>query len=542
MQAPGTLKGDIFGGITAAIVALPLALAFGVASGLDPLAGLYGAIIVGFFAALFGGTPVQISGPTGPMTVIIATIVTQFTGNLAVIFTIIMLSGVFQIIFGLAGFGRYIKLVPQTVVSGFMTGIGLIVIILQIAPLLGHVTPAGGNLEILAAVPAMILRPNTQALSLGLISFGIMTLTPKSISRWLPPSLLAILLGTVAGTFYFTQAPIIGEIPSGLPSLHMPLMNLSDFPLIIRFALALAFLGSIDSLLTSLVADSMTRTSHDSNKELIGQGIGNILSGVFGGVAGAGATMRTLVNIQAGGKTRLSGIVHSLVLLFLVLAFADLAKHIPLAVLGGILLKVGIDIIDWRNVTRLTRLPRTGVIIMLTTLIVTVFVDLITAVAVGIVMASVLFASKMAKAQMESVRFSFGSSPELDLSEEEATILDAAEGRIVLFQMVGPLSFASIRDVTRMMHTSPNQEVLVIDLTNVPFIDSSAAAVLEEITERLLDDNDQIVLFGGNKNVISTLQKTDVIKLIGIDQIATQRREALKIANELINKGLTIEQ
>ncbi len=476
------------------------------------------------------------------MTVIIATIVTQFTGNLAVIFTIIMLSGVFQIIFGLAGFGRYIKLVPQTVVSGFMTGIGLIVIILQIAPLLGHVTPAGGNLEILAAVPAMILRPNTQALSLGLISFGIMTLTPKSISRWLPPSLLAILLGTVAGTFYFTQAPIIGEIPSGLPSLHMPLMNLSDFPLIIRFALALAFLGSIDSLLTSLVADSMTRTSHDSNKELIGQGIGNILSGVFGGVAGAGATMRTLVNIQAGGKTRLSGIVHSLVLLFLVLAFADLAKHIPLAVLGGILLKVGIDIIDWRNVTRLTRLPRTGVIIMLTTLIVTVFVDLITAVAVGIVMASVLFASKMAKAQMESVRFSFGSSPELDLSEEEATILDAAEGRIVLFQMVGPLSFASIRDVTRMMHTSPNQEVLVIDLTNVPFIDSSAAAVLEEITERLLDDNDQIVLFGGNKNVISTLQKTDVIKLIGIDQIATQRREALKIANELINKGLTIEQ
>ncbi len=536
MLDSSTLKGDIFGGITAAIVALPLALAFGVASGLGPLAGLYGAIIVGFFAAIFGGTTMQISGPTGPMTVIIAAAMTQFTSNVAVIFTIIMLGGVFQIIIGMAGFGRYIKLVPQTVVSGFMTGIGLIVIIMQIGPLLGYVSPAGSNLIKVAAVPAMMLQPNAQALILGLISFVIMTLTPKAIRRYLPPSLLAILLGTLAGVFYFTQAPIIGEIPSGLPSLRMPAMNLSDFPSIIRFALILAFLGSIDSLLTSLVADSMTRTNHDSNQELIGQGIGNMLAGAFGGVAGAGATMRTLVNIQAGGRTRLSGVVHAVVLLVLVLAFADLAKHIPLAVLAGILMKVGIDIIDWRNLKRLTKLPRTGVVIMLTTLSITVFVDLITAVAVGIVMASVLFASKMAKAQMESVRFSFGSSPELDLSEEEATILDAAEGRIVLFQMIGPLSFTSIRDVSQMMQSSQKQEVLVIDLTQVPFIDSSAAAVLEEITERLLSDNDQIVIFGGNQNVISTLQKTDVIKLIGSGQIVIQRREALRIANELIKQ------
>jgi len=222
--------------------------------------------------------------------------------------------------------------------------------------------------------------------------------------------------------------------------------------------------------------------------------------------------------------------------LILVLAFADLAKHIPLAVLGGILLKVGIDIIDWRNLKRLTKLPRTGVVIMLTTLSITVMFDLITAVAVGLVMASVLFASKMAKAQMESVRFSFGSSPGLDLSEEEATIMDAADGRIVLFQMIGPLSFASIRDVTRMMQSSQKQEVLVIDLTNVPFIDSSAAVVLEEVTERLLGDNDHIVIFGGNKKVISTLGKTDVIKLIGSDQIVEKRREALNIANDLIKQ------
>lgn len=357
MKVSLDIRGDLFGGITAAIVALPLALAFGVASGAGALAGLYGAIAVGFFAALFGGTPTQISGPTGPMTVVMAGIVLQFAGSPGMVFTVVMLAGALQILFGLARFGRFIKLVPHPVVSGFMSGIGVIVIILQLAPLLGHAAPEGSNLVKLAAFPAMLARLDPQALALGILSFSIVMLTPPRLSRWVPAPLLAILAGTLAGIFLLPAAPVIGAIPAGLPSLHLPVIGLAEVPDIVRFALVLAFLGSVDSLLTSLVADSMTRTRHDSNRELIGQGLGNIAAGLCGGIAGAGATMRTLVNIRSGGRSGLSGAVHALVLLLLVLAFSGAAARIPLAVLGGILLKVGIDIIDWRNLRRAARLP-----------------------------------------------------------------------------------------------------------------------------------------------------------------------------------------
>ena len=528
------LSGDLYGGITAAAVALPLALAFGVASGLGALAGIYGAIIVGFFAALLGGTKMQISGPTGPMTVVVAAIVTQFGDNLATVFSIVILAGLLQIGFGLAGLGRYIKLVPQTVVSGFMTGIGLIVIILQIGPLLGFVSPAGSNLVKLAAIPAMLAALNWQALILGIFSFVMVTYLPKSISRYFPSTLLAVIAGTLIGVFVLQNAPTIGAIPSGLPSFYLPGFSLAETPDIIRFALVLAFLGSIDSLLTSLAADSKTHTQHDSNRELLGQGAGNLVAGLFGSVPGAGATMRTFVNIRAGGKTRLSGVTHSLVLLLLTVVFASEASRIPLAVLGGILLRVGIDIIYWRNLRRIIKLPRPGVVVMLTTLLLTVFVDLITAVAVGIVMTSVLFVSKMASIQMESVRFSFGKGAELDLSETEKQLMEDLGEKIVLFQVEGPLSFATARDITRMMEQTPKNDVLLVDLSKVPFIDSSAAASLEEVTENLTMSGDHVVIYGANQRVLDTLKKTDVYKALGNDQIVSGRQEALLVAQKLI--------
>tara|TARA_R110000824_G_scaffold336_1_gene1708 strand:- start:130036 stop:131661 length:1626 start_codon:yes stop_codon:yes gene_type:complete len=531
------LSGDIYGGITAAAVALPLALAFGVASGLGALAGIYGAIIVGFFAALLGGTKMQISGPTGPMTVVVAAIVTQYGDNLLTVFSIIMLAGLIQISFGLAGFGRYIKLVPQTVVSGFMTGIGIIVIILQIGPLLGFVSPAGSNMVKLAAIPAMLVDVNWQALALGLLSFIIVTYIPKSIGRYFPSTLLAVIVGTLLGFFVLTDAPSIGAIPSGLPSLYFPSFDLFDVANIIRFALILAFLGSIDSLLTSLAADSKTHTLHDSNRELVGQGVGNLLAGFLGAVPGAGATMRTFVNIRAGGKTRLSGVSHSLVLLALTVVFATEASYIPLSVLGGILLRVGIDIIDWRNLKRIIKLPRPGVVVMLTTLLLTVFVDLITAVAVGIVMTSVLFVSKMAKIQMESVKFSFASGAEPEMNEEEQKLMQALGEKVVLFHVEGPLSFATARDITRMMEQTPKNDVLVIDLSRVPFIDSSAAASLEEVTENLAASGDHVLIFGANQRVLDTLRKTDVFNVIGENRIVETRREALLLAQKLAIKN-----
>ncbi len=537
MSVKSNLSGDLFGGISAAAVALPLALAFGVASGLGPLAGLYGAIILGFFAALFGGTHVQISGPTGPMTVLVAGIVAQFGDGLTMVFTIIMLSGLLQIGFGLAGFGRYIKLVPQTVVSGFMTGIGLIVIILQLAPLLGYESAPGGNLAKLAVIPGMLQTLNWQALLLGGLSFVLVSYTPKRFSRYLPPTLIALFTGSMLGLFLLPQAPVIGDIPRGLPSLHWPVLELENLPAMMRFALILAFLGSIDSLLTSLAADSKTRTLHDSNRELMGQGIGNTLAGIFGASPGAGATMRTFVNIQAGGRTRLSGVIHALVLLLITLAFAEQASHIPLAVLAGILLRVGIDIIDWRTMKRLLKLPRPGVVVMLTTLLLTVFVDLITAVAVGFLMTSVLFISKAARAQMASAKFSFAAGTEFNFTAQEQALVDELSDKVLLFQVEGPLSFATARDITRMMQLSPQNDVLVIDLSKVPFIDSSAAATLEEATENLASNGDYIVVFGVRPQVLETLKKNNVYSVIGADKILPDRLQALQRARELVYGG-----
>lgn len=529
-----SLRGDIWGGVTAAAVALPLALAFGVASGLGALAGIYGAILVGFFAALFGGTNVQISGPTGPMTVLVASVAIYFSGDLAITFTVVMLAGLFQIFLGKVGFGKYIKLVPQPVVSGFMTGIGIIVIILQIGPMLGYVSPAGSNFIKLAAAPAMIMHPNIHALLLGGLSFSLVTFAPKSINRYLPLTLLALFFGTLMGRFALVEAPIIGDIPKGFPDLYLPSFNLHELPAMIRFSLVLAFLGSIDSLLTSLAADSKTKTHHNSNRELIGQGIGNFVAGLFGGAPGAGATMRTFVNIASGGTTRISGITHALVLLLMVLVFTKEASHIPLAVLGGILLKVGIDIIDWQTLRRARILPRAGVIVMLTTLVLTVFVDLLTAVATGIVMASVMFVSKMADAQMKSLKFSFGEDADFSLSNDEKIILDKLTDKVALLQIEGPLSFATVRDITRKMSENPDQDVLIIDLSLVPFIDSSAAFTLEEAARNLIENNDHIVIFGAHEKVINTLRKTDVYKMVGESQFVNNRLEALKITQKLL--------
>lgn len=523
-------RGDIFGGLTAAIVALPLALAFGVASGAGALAGLYGAIFVGFFAAVLGGTRHQVSGPTGPMTVVMALIIAQTSGNLALAFAAVILAGGFQILFGLFGIGRYVKLVPQPVVSGFMSGIGVIIIILQLAPALGYDSPAGAILVKLAAVPPMIAKPNLHALILCAICLAIMVATPKRIAAAVPPPLLAILVGTILGVLVLRDAPVIGSIPSGLPSLTVPTLNLADVPLLVRFGLILAFLGSIDSLLTSLVADSVTRTHHNSNRELIGQGIGNVIAGAFGGIAGAGATMRTLVNIRAGATTRLAGALHAVVLLLLVLGFGSAASYIPLSVLAGILLKVGFDIIDWRYLKRVHVVPRPGVIIMLTTLLATVFVDLMTAVAVGIVMAALLFVSRMADAQMESAKIAFSPEHATDLSPEEAEILDRAAGRIVLFHVEGPLSFGSARDIARMLQNSPEKDALVVDLSDVPFIDTSASMALEEAIVGLRDINDTVILAGMRPRVVDTLKKTGVLQLLAPNQVASSRLEALKAA------------
>jgi SulP family sulfate permease len=524
------LRGDLYGGVTAAVVALPLALAFGVASGAGPVAGLYGAIFVGFFAALFGGTPSQVSGPTGPMTVVMAGVITQYGHDPAMAFTVVMLAGAFQILFGVLKLGRYVSLVPFPVISGFMSGIGCIIIILQLAPLIGQATPEGGPLAALAGLPDQLRDPQADAAIVGLVSLAIVYLTPARLNHLVPAPLIALLVGSALVFVVLPGAPVLGEIPTGLPEPHLPTFTLEAVPGIIQSALVLALLGSIDSLLTSLIADNITQTQHDSDRELVGQGIGNLIAGAFGGIPGAGATMRTVINVRTGGRTPISGALHALVLLAIVLGLGGLAEHIPHAVLAGILIKVGIDIIDWPYLRRIREAPRAGVFFMLVVLLLTVLVDLITAVAVGIVLASLLFVKRMSDLQLANIKAITGESDEPGLSEAEKAALAAGGGRVILYHLSGPFSFGAAKGMARRLAASDDYDALVLDLQEVTFLDSSASLGLEDAIKQAQGHDKEVYLVGIRPEVAKTLDRLGVLSLLPEAQRHVSRLDALEEA------------
>ena len=527
------LRGDIMGGITTGIVALPLALAFGEASGAGPMAGLYGAIIVGFLASLFGGTGSNISGPTGPMVVVFAGVYTTLGGNPELVFTAVVLAGLFQIGFGLLKIGHLIRLVPYPVVSGFMSGIGVIIIALQLARLFGHEPEGGGTIPALVSVPGAIIDPNWLALGIGVMTLAIVFSWPAKLGKYLPAPLAALVVATVLSTV-FVGAPILGDVPSGLPTFIMPTYDQDAFLIIVEAAFLLALLGAIDSLLTSLVADNMTRTRHNSSQELIGQGIGNTVAGLFGGVPGAGATMRTVVNIRSGGQFKISGMLHGLVLLSVALVFAPFASLIPHAALAGILFKVGYDIIDWSYLKRAHRGPRWDLALMGIVLGLTVFVDLITAVAVGVVLAALAFIKQLSESQLEKLNL---SDDKIGNAEERA-ILARSNGAVTLFDFGGPLSFgasANLGHVVRERSTGAVQ-VLILDFTRVPFLDLSAAKAVETIVSDA-DSSGKLVYFAGvTEEVNDVLHGLDVAQLITDDHWFENRADALEEA--LIEVGV----
>lgn len=542
------VRGDIFGGLTAAVVALPLALAMGVASGAGPIAGIYGAIFVGFFAAIFGGTPAQVSGPTGPMTVVMALIFTQYTslfpGNpemgAALAFTVVMMGGVFQIIFGLLRVGKFIEFVPHPVVSGFMSGIGVIIILIQIGPLLGQATPAK-PLSAVQMLPEFFNNIHNASLFLGLIAlvivYGVPKFTPK-LNKMIPSPLLALIIGTTAYMLLMKESgsPILGDIPTGFPSPQLPAMMLQYLPDMIKSALILAALGAIDSLLTSLVADSITRTYHKSDRELIGQGIGNTIAGIFGGLPGAGATMRTVVNVKAGGLTPISGALHAVILLVIVLGGGALASNIPKAVLAGILVKVGTDIIDWDYLKRINTAPKAGVVLMTTVLLMTVFIDLIMAVATGMVMAAMIFMKRMSDLQSNSAVAINLPTEESPLNEKEKTILNEAQGRIVLYYMEGPLSFGAAKSMVRRLAHFKEYDALVLDLSGVPAVDFTSAMALQDMINDTLAENERYVFMVGLRPTVQTfLEKQRVLDRIDSSHLYPERHTALCHAARVIN-------
>ncbi len=499
MKQAFNLQGNLFGGVTAAIIALPLGLAFGVASGLGAAAGIYGAIILGFFASLFGGTPTQISGPTGPMTVIIASAVITLHSDINLIATVVLLAGIFQILFGLIKIGRFIQYIPYPVISGFMSGIGIIIIILQINPYLGLESDAS-VVHILVTLPSHLLQANPWTFALATATLAIMFLTPARISKIIPTPLIALVVLTPISVYLNLQVPVIGEIPTTLPDIVLPSLNFEDYRVIITLAFTLAVLGTIDTLLTSIVADSLTQSRHNPDRELLGQGIGNALCSFVGAVPGAGATMRTVINVKSGGTSRLSGMIHAVTLLLVVLFIAPLASQIPLAILAGILIKVGIDILDFRLLEVWNKIPRNDLAVMVSVFLVTVFVDLITAVGVGIVLASLLIVYRITK-ETQIVLDS-------DSNTDSSHALKDKQTRII--KITGAFFFGSSTVFESRVNSILDTKTIIIDIVDVPFIDLTAIFSLENLILKLKKDdiNVKIVSKEKHKNKLMKLNKT----------------------------------
>ena len=529
---------DLYGGITAAIVALPLALAFGVQSGMGAIAGLYGAIALGFFAALFGGTSTQISGPTGPMTVVSSAII---AGEIAVygsveaamgtIVATFVLAGVFLVIMGFTKIGQYIRYIPYPVVSGFMSGIGLIIIIMQIFPFFGMKSPSS-IVDIFSNLSEIKNGCNLHAVILSILTMAVIYLFPK-LTKAVPSTLVALLVLSSVAYLLNMDVAIIGDIPKGLPDVHIDTLLEMDWhhPMVMVIpALTLAALGAIDSLLTSVIADNMTKTKHNPNKELIGQGIGNMVAGIIGGLPGAGATMRTVVNIRAGGKTRLSGMIHSLVLLIILLGAGAYAKLIPIPVLAGILITVGIGIIDYKGLKHLVRVPRADAFVMITVLVLTVFVDLLQAVAVGLVLASLLFMKHMGDiAQANATCTILDEFHDPHIEQEKKVLPQELQKQVFIQHFDGPIFFGFTEHFKSMIEKLPDVHIVLFMMDNVPSIDQTGMYAIEDAVLELKKRGITVVFTGIKEQPSDMLKNIRLIPdLVSQEYIYDSYQEAIK--------------
>jgi SulP family sulfate permease len=516
------LKGDITGGLVAGVVALPLALAFGVQSGMGATAGLYGAIAIGIFAAMLGGTKTQASGPTGPMTVVSAALVAaaiEMTGSLengmSIILLTFMLGGALQILFGVLNIAGYVKYFPYPVVSGFMSGVGLIIIILQIFPFAGLSSPKS-TIAVLQDMGRLFAEFNVQALILGGITVIVYFVFPR-ITTAVPSPLVALIVATLIGYFLKMDVPVIGDIPSGLPTLKLGTIfspiDSNAYGLIVEYAFVLAILGSIDSLLTSVISDNMTKSKHNSNRELIGQGVGNMLAAIIGGIPGAGATKGTVVNINAGGRTRLSGTTHGLFLLAVLLGLGSLAAHIPLCVLAGILIPIGFKIIDFKGLRHLRKVPKSDAFVMIVVLLITTFGSLIQAVGIGVALACLLFMVKIGRISEEGLDAdAISEIDDVNPWQDDPDFYETYKDYVLIKQLYGPLFFgftAYFKD--EVLARSEGVKAIVFRMDKVPYMDQSGLYVMEDLILNLRQRGVEVLLIGLQSQPRDMLEAIDLV-------------------------------
>ena len=517
------------------MVGLPVALAFGVASGLGALAGLYGAIAVGFFTAVFGGTRGQISGPTGPMAVVMAVVVTAHADDLGRAFTIVVMAGLLQVLLGAIRIGRFVAFTPYSVISGFMSGVGVIIILMQTLPFLGAPVATGGPSAAAGKWPEALADVNFGAFAIAAVTLAVAVAWPSRMRRFLPSMLAALIAGTLLGVLWLTETPVIGDLPTGLPALQLPDLSGDALMNAVQPALMIALLGSIDSLLTSLVADAMTRSRHNANKELVGQGIGNVAAGLVGGLPGSGATLGTVVNIRAGGRTRVPGVLRAGILLAIALGMGQYVEAIPLAALAGILMKVGWDIIDWRFLTRIHRVQPEHLVVMLVTLGLTVFLDLVTAVAIGLIVAGMASARQFERLELDSVvsvpllnqRFLRAGETAADPSD-----FSASAGLVALR---GSFSVASS---TKLINTISadirDHEVVILDFSKTTYIDDSAALVIEQMVDTAKAQDTECIIMGLRGQPAKSLHALNVLRRVPASQFVETLDNARETAQRLL--------
>lgn len=547
------IQGDLFGGLTAGIVALPLALAFGEQTEMGAIAGLYGAIAIGLIAAIFGGTKTQISGPTAPMTVVSALIISKaiaqagsVEAGIPIAIAIFIMAGLIQIIFGLLKLGKFIRYIPYPVVSGFMSGIGVIIIITQVFPFFGVNSPTGGPLGTIRDIHKIPEIINIYSVGIALLTIAIIYFLPR-LTKKIPSTLVALVTVTIGAILLLPEASFLqihskGAIPTGLPKLSFGFIEVfKDFENMLtymEYAVTLAALGAIDSLLTSVVADNMTKTKHDSNKELIGQGFGNMGAGLIGGLPGAGATMRTVINIKSGGKNKLSGVIAALLLLAILLGIGAYVGHIPNAVLAGILITVGIGIIDYKGFSHIKTIPRPDAVVMILVLFLTVFVDLLVAVAAGMVLSSLLFMKKAADVNESDTKMTAIEDyydPSLD--EQTKGIIKSAGKRIFIKRLNGPLFFGFAAKFTEMIDNIPDTEWVILQMDKVPYVDQSGLYALEDGIKNLASRNIKVVFSELQKQPHNMMTKFKLIPdLVALDDCYCSLTDGVRQLSEKISK------
>ena len=529
------LRGDIFGGITATAVALPAALAYGLVSGLGPAAGLYGAIAVGFFAGMFGGTRAQVSCPSAAMAVVTAVIVANHAASLTEALTIVVMGGCLQVLLGLSGIGRYAAHTPYMVISGFNSGIGVIIILIQLMPLLGASVAPGGPVGALRALPEALSVANVSAMAVFAATLGICLLWPRRLAKLVPPTVAGLVLGTLLGVLWLRGAPVIGPIPAGLPGLQLPTPTPAMLVNAVQPAIILALFASMRTLITSLVADAFTGARHNPKRELVGQGIGNVAAGLIGGMPAAGATQLTVANILSGGRSRVSSVLPSVLILALMLGMAPLVEPIPLAALAAILMRIGWRVIDWRLLVRLHRIPRGHVIVMLATLGLTIFIDLITAVAIGLIVAGLVRARQLEYLELDNVI----SVPVLDRTFFAGFAgmadVDPHSARVGLVVLRGSFTATSSPELVSVIGADiRDHEVVIFDFSDTTFLSHSATVVIERLLDTAAATRTEVVMAGLTDPVAKNLGTLDVLRRVPEERIVNTMDDARRVAASLL--------